>query len=223
MLAPWPRARRPGLPPSARATRPASWARWGGAPSGSASHADPRTSGGMPAHIRCAAARGACARPPSRGRTRPLLRPLPILTVDLGHPDVDPSAVHEEVPPHDAALAIPRLLERAPAAHVRHVDPGPDLAQTQLHEGVLRAQPHRLAGIARAPLGPVTEPAATPGVAPPPVALVPARRAAPRAAALQDDAPGDAARIVGDRREARLLLASARRSALNQVARDLHV
>src|SRR6185503_10239128 len=98
------------------------------------------------------AARAARARPPSRGRTCRLPRPQPVLAMDLGHPDVDPSAAHEEMPPHDPALAIARLLERPPATDVRHVDARPHLAQAQLHEGVLRAQPHRLAGMAVPPL-----------------------------------------------------------------------
>src|SRR6185369_10927665 len=109
------------------------------------------------------------------------------------------------------------------AAHVRHVDARPDLAQAQLHEGVLRAQPHRLAGVAVSPLALVPDHDAALGIAQPPVDPVEPDRADQLAAVLQDDPPDDAVRVLGDLLEELLLLAQGRWIALYQVAGDLHV
>src|SRR6266540_3225671 len=125
--------------------------------------------------------------------------------------------------PHEPALPIARLLEGAPAARVRQPDARPHLAQAELDEGVLRAQPHRLAGVAPPPLALVPDHDAALGVAVAPVDLLEHGGADELAALPQDDRPEHPVRILRRLPEVVLLLAQGQRVAVREVARDLHV
>src|SRR6266540_3706259 len=125
--------------------------------------------------------------------------------------------------PHEPALPIARLLEGAPAARVRQPDARPHLAQAELDEGVLRAQPHRLAGVAPPPLALVPDHDAALGVAVAPVDLLEHGGADQLAALLQDDRPEHPVGILRRLPEVVLLLAQGQRVAVREVARHLHV